>query len=97
MPDIPKEFKRTEAKLFEFTEYFVKSRNKPGHVDQMAALESISNAIHYEKQIIDGEIRHCILGKSSRFPGKYIRTIIMNDFQTIHNSFFDRSARKRLK
>ena len=97
MPDIPAELRSTTTKIFEFTEYFRKSRAKPGHVDQMAALEAISNGIYYEEQIIDKEIRHCVIGTSSKYPGKYIRIIIMKDFKTIHNAFFDRAARRKLK
>ena len=97
MAQIPNELRDTAAKIFQFTEYFLKSRNKPGHVDQMAALEAISKALNYEEQLIDGEKRHCIIGVSGRFPGKYIRVILLKDFETVHNAFFDRSARKLIE
>ena len=95
--NLPDPFGKNGSKVFKFTEYFVKSRNKPGHVDQFAALEAIASAIHHELQILDKETRHSVVGTVSRFPGKFIRVILLEDFETIHNAFFDRTARRKLK
>ena len=95
--NLPNEFRSGEARIFKLTEYFLKSRNKPGHVDQITAMEAVSNAIHYETQNVDKEIRHCIIGVSSHYPGKFIRVVMLDDFQTIHNAFFDRTAKRKLK
>ncbi|HAO99072.1 MAG TPA: hypothetical protein DCQ83_03390 [Fibrobacteres bacterium] len=84
-------------KVFKFTEYFLKSRNKPGHVDQLTALEAIANAIHHELQVLDKETRHSLVGMVEKHPGKYIRVILLQDGETIHNAFFDRTARKKLR
>ena len=97
MQEIPIELKNSDTKVFQFTEYFNKSRNKPGHVDQVTALEAVSKAIFYEEQVIDREKRHCIIGMSDKFLGKYIRVILLEDFGTIHNAFFDRSAKKMIQ
>ncbi len=92
----PKPLKDKKAKIFAFTPYFLKSRSKPGHVEQLIAIEAISNAIYYEEQRIDREIRHSIIGTSKKFPDKFIRVILLDDFITIHNAFFDRGIRKKI-
>jgi hypothetical protein len=92
----PKPLREKSQKIFGFTIYFQKSRNKPGHVDQLAAIEAIANAVQYQEQKIDKEIRHSLIGTSTKYPGKYIRVIILNDYMTIHNAFFDRTFRKKI-
>jgi hypothetical protein len=98
MPEgnLPKPLKDKSQKVFGFSVYFQKSRVKPGHVDQLVAIEALANAIHYEEQRIDKEKRHCIIGTSAKFPEKYIRIILLDDYTTIHNAFFDRSFKKKL-
>ena len=92
----PKVLKEKREKVYAFSVYFQKSRNKPGHVDQLVAMEAIMNSVHYQEQKIDKEIRHCLIGTSAKFPGKFIRVILLNDYMTIHNAFFDRSYRKKI-
>ena len=92
----PKPFKDNSQKVYGFTVYFQKSWTKPGHVDQLVAIEALANAIHYEEQRIDKEKRHCIIGTSGKYPGKYIRVIVLDDYMTIHNAFFDRGFRNKL-
>lgn len=92
----PKPLKEKREKVFSFSVYFQKSRNKPGHVDQIVAIEAIMNAVHYQEQKIDRERRHCLIGTSEKFPGKYIRVILLDDYMTIHNAFFDRSYRIKI-
>jgi hypothetical protein len=92
----PKALREKKEKVFSFSAYFQKSRSKPGHVDQTGALEAILNPVHYEEQKIDKEIRHSIFGTCEKYPGKYIRVILLNDYSTIHNAFFDRGFRKKI-
>lgn len=92
----PAQLKERRERIFSFSPYFIKSRGKPGHVDQSTAIEVILNSIYYEEQKIDLEIRHCFIGRSSKFPEKFVRVILLNDFRTIHNAFFDRNFRKKI-
>jgi hypothetical protein len=94
--NLPKIFKEKRDKVYAFSAYFEKSRSKPGHVDQLTAMEAIMNAIQYREQRIDKEIRHSLTRTSAKYPGKYVRVILLNDYMTIHNAFFDRSYRKKI-
>ena len=38
----------------------------------------------------------CIIGTSGKYPGKYIRVIVLDDYMTIHNAFFDRGFRNKI-
>jgi hypothetical protein len=93
---MPAQLKAKGQRVFAFSVYFQKSRHKPGHVDQLVAIEAVANAVHYQEQKIDKETRHCLIGISSKFPGKYIRVILLDDYITIHNAFFDRSYRIKI-
>jgi hypothetical protein len=84
------------AKVFSFTEYFLKSREKPGHVDALSALEALSNPVFTEKQDIGDEVRLAVIGKSPRHPRKYIRVVFLGNSNTIHNAFLDRGAARRI-
>lgn len=83
-------------RVFSFTEYFLKSRGKPGHVDALSALEALSNPVNSTLQHLGSETRLCVTGTSSRHPGKYIRVILLGGTNTIHNAFLDRGAVKRI-
>lgn len=83
-------------RVFSFTDYFAKSRSKPGHVDALAALEALSNPVSRVVQRLGAETRLCVTGTSSRHPGKYIRVVLLDDSNIIHNAFLDRGAARRI-
>jgi hypothetical protein len=94
MPNLPAN--TLQERIFSFTEYFLKSRGKPGHVDALAALEALSNPVDSATQRLGSEVRLCVTGISSRHPGKYIRVILLGSTNTIHNAFLDRGAARRI-
>jgi hypothetical protein len=83
-------------KVYSFSEYFLKSRHKPGHVDAMSALEALSNPVFTEEQRIGDEVRTAVFGESSRHPRKYIRVVLLGNSTTIHNAFLDRGVVRRI-
>jgi hypothetical protein len=52
---------------------------------------TIENPIYEEKQK-DGRIRRW--AKIEEAEGKYLRVILLEDGETVHNAFFDRSFRR---
>ena len=75
------------------TQYFEFIRRRPDR--KMIKLEwiqfTIKNPIHEEKQK-DGRIRRW--AKIEEAEGKYLRVILLEDGETLHNAFFDRSFRR---
>jgi hypothetical protein len=75
------------------TQYFEFIRRRPDR--KMIKLEwiqyTIDNPIHEEKQK-DGRIRRW--AKIDEAEGKYLRVILLEDGETLHNAFFDRSFRR---
>jgi hypothetical protein len=71
------------------TEYFRYTRRRPDRAQILD--EWIESAIARpirEEQQKDGRIRMWIYVKAE---GKYLRVILLNDRETVHNAFFDRS------
>ena len=71
------------------TQYFLKMREKPDR--QKIKIEwiedTIKNPIHTEVQS-DGRIRKW---KKIKEEDKFLRVILLEDDETVHNAFFDRS------
>ncbi len=75
-----------------YTQYFIHTRNRPDRVyikDEWIQ-EVISNPIHSEIQS-DGRIRKWA---EIEDVGKYLRVILLEDGETVHNAFFDRKFRE---
>ncbi|MCX6152633.1 MAG: hypothetical protein NT007_00580 [Candidatus Kapabacteria bacterium] len=78
-----------------FTKYFEYTRLRADRIgikeDWIA--NAFFNPIHEETQI-DGRIRRW--AKIDDADGKYLRIVILDDNETIHNAFFDRSFKEKL-
>ncbi len=73
-----------------FTQYFQQVRQRPDRV--MIKLEWIEKTINYpirEEVQQDGGIRRW--AKIEEMQGKFLRVILLDDGETIHNAFFDRN------
>ena len=73
-----------------FTEYFQAMRTRPDRV--MIRVEWIQRAVeHPVKEVIqaDGRIRRWT--RIEEMQGRYLRVILLQDGETVHNAFFDRS------
>ena len=72
-----------------FTQYFLSIRQRPDRaIIELVRIERvIQNPV---KEIVqeDGRIR--IWGAVPEFEGKYLRVILLEDRETVHNAFFDR-------
>ena len=72
-----------------FTQYFLSIRQRPDRaiIEILWIERVIQNPL---KEIIqeDGRIR--MWGAVPEFEGKYLRVILLEDRETVHNAFFDR-------
>ncbi len=77
------------TKELKSTQYFLKMREKPDRrrikIEWIA--DTIENPIHTEVQS-DGRIRKW---KKIEEEDKFLRVILLEDGETVHNAFFDRS------
>jgi hypothetical protein len=73
-----------------FTQYFLHTRIRADRVSiQDEWIErAISSPVHVEIQS-DGRIRKWV-----KIEGKYLRVILLEDGETVHNAFFDRNFKK---
>ena len=75
--------------IFKSTEYFLKMRERPDR--QRIKIEwiedTIKNPTHTEVQS-DGRIRRW---KKIEEEDKYLRVVLLEDEETVHNAFFDRN------
>ncbi|PIP11629.1 MAG: hypothetical protein COX49_10015 [bacterium (Candidatus Stahlbacteria) CG23_combo_of_CG06-09_8_20_14_all_40_9] len=78
----------------EYTQYFIHTRNRSdrAYIKDEWIEEVINNPIHSEVQS-DGRIR-----KWAKIEdvGKYLRVILLEDGETVHNAFFDRKFREEV-
>lgn len=72
-----------------FTKYFEHTRMRPDRADiKMEWIESVVSKPEVERTQSDGRIR-----RWKRIPeagNKYLRVVLLEDGETIHNAFFDR-------
>ena len=77
-----------------YTQYFIHTRNRPdrAYIKDEWIEEVINNPIHSEVQS-DGRVR-----KWAKIEdvGKYLRVILLEDGETVHNAFFDRQFREEI-
>ncbi len=71
------------------TEYFKLLRNRPDRaiIQQEWILYTIRNPVKIEVQN-DGRIRKW--AKIEQMEGRYLRVVLLEDGETVHNAFFDR-------
>ena len=74
------------------TQYFLFVRQRPDRADikEDWILETIRNPVQVARQS-DGRVRKW---KYIEEAGKYIRVILLEDGETVHNVFFDRSYKE---
>ncbi|MGK7931212.1 MAG: hypothetical protein AB4041_07230 [Microcystaceae cyanobacterium] len=73
-----------------FTQYFHFVRQRPDRA--IIKLEWIEQTINYpirEEVQLDGRIRRW--ARIEEMQGKFLRVILLEDGETVHNAFFDRS------
>jgi len=75
-----------------FTQYFLHTRNRPDRMNiRLEWIQQvIENAAHEEIQS-DGRIRRWAKIETE---GRHLRVILLEDGETVHNAFFDRSFRE---
>lgn len=76
-----------------FTEYFLHNRDRPDR--QGIAEEWIKRVIRdpvHETVQADGRIRRW--GRIEEAGGRYLRVVLLEDGETVHNAFFDRRFRE---
>ena len=75
-----------------YTQYFIHTRNRSdrAHIKDEWVEQVIDNPVRSEIQS-DGRIRKWAKIEDA---GKYLRVILLEDGETVHNAFFDRKFRK---
>lgn len=75
-----------------FTQYFLFIRQRPDRADikEEWILQTVVNPLKTEIQA-DGRIRKWGYIEEA---GKYLRVILLEDGETVHNAFFDRGFKK---
>ena len=78
-----------------FTRYFLFVRQRPDRaiIKEEWILKTISNPLKTEVQT-DGRIRKWSYIEEM---GKYLRVILLEDGETVHNAFFDRTFKEEEK
>ena len=78
-----------------FTRYFLFVRQRPDRaiIKEEWILKTINNPLKTEVQI-DGRMRKWSYIEEM---GKYLRVILLEDGETVHNAFFDRSFNEEEK
>ncbi len=72
-----------------FTQYFLHTRDRPDRkAIKIEWIEQVFNAPEKEEIQLDGRIRRWAKIEET---GKYLRVVILEDGEAIHNTFFDRS------
>ncbi len=72
-----------------FTQYFLSIRQRPDRaIIQLMWIERVIQSPLKEIVQQDGRIR--IWGAVPEFEGKYLRVVLLEDRETVHNAFFDR-------
>ncbi|MBU1262512.1 hypothetical protein KKG61_08910 [bacterium] len=71
-----------------YTQYFIHTRSRPdrAYIKDEWIEKAINNPIRSEIQV-DGRIRKWTKIEDA---GKYLRVILLEDGETVHNAFFDR-------
>jgi len=78
----------------EYTQYFIHTRKRPdrAYIKDEWIERVINNPVRSEIQS-DGRIKKWAKIEDS---GKYLRVILLEDGETVHNAFFDRKFREEV-
>ena len=78
----------------EYTQYFIHTRKRPdrAYIKDEWIEQVINNPVRSEIQS-DGRIKKWAKIEDS---GKYLRVILLEDGETVHNAFFDRKFREEV-
>jgi pyrroloquinoline quinone (PQQ) biosynthesis protein C len=77
-----------------FTQYFLHVRQRPDRRDiRDEWIERVVASPDAEYTQADGRIRRW--GKIAEAEGRYLRVVLLEDGETVHNAFFDRSFREK--
>lgn len=76
-----------------FTQYFLYNRGRPDRREITEEwLERVIRNPLREYVQVDGRIR--LWGRIDEAEGRYLRVILLEDRETVHNAFFDRRFRE---
>ena len=79
--------------MMKFTRYFLHVRERPDRRDiRDEWIERVVKNADAELVQSDGRIRRW--GKIAEADGRYLRVILLEDGETVHNAFFDRRFRE---
>ena len=77
-----------------FTPYFLHVRERPDRRDiRLEWIERVARNPAAETIQADGRIRRW--ARIAEADGKYLRVVLLEDGQTVHNAFFDRRFREQ--
>ena len=78
-----------------FTQYFLHTRQRPDRakIKEKWIQQAIDSPCHTEVQS-DGRIRKWTKVKEE---DKFLRIVLLEDGETVHNAFFDRSFKEKVK
>jgi hypothetical protein len=77
-----------------FTQYFLHTQKRPDRRE--IKIEWIEQVIaNPVKEIVQDDGRIKKWGKIPEAGGKYLRVVLLEDGQTVHNAFFDRRFREK--
>jgi hypothetical protein len=77
-----------------FTQYFVHVRRRPDRLDiRDEWIEHVIAGPEAELRQADGRIR--LWARIPQAGGRYLRVVLLEDRETIHNAFFDRRFREQ--
>lgn len=72
-----------------FTQYFLRNHGRPDRKEiQLGWIERVIQHPLHEHVQMDGRIR--LWGRIDEAGGRYLRVVLLEDRQTVHNAFFDR-------
>jgi len=76
-----------------FTQYFLHNRERPSRrdIEEEWIERVIQNPLREQAQA-DGRIR--LWGQIEEAEGRYLRVVLLEDRETVHNAFFDRRFRE---
>lgn len=77
----------------QFTQYFLHTHERPDRRDiKIEWIERVVAGPTNETVQSDGRIRRW--GRIAESGGKYLRVVLLEDGETVHNAFFDRRYRE---
>ena len=77
------------------TQYFLYTRNRPDrrNIKNEWIKDAIENPDYSETQ---SDMRLRVWKKIAEADGKYLRVVLLEDHETIHNAFFDRRFKEEI-